>query len=58
MLSESWLKGKLSTHKGQIGSEEKADNDSINNQMTLIAKMYRLKLAQKNLNIHVIIHHI
>ena len=62
MLSESWLKGKLSTHKGQIESEEKADNDSTNNQMTLIAKMYRLKLAQKNLNmdlnIHVIIHHI
>ena len=39
MLSESLLKGKLSTHKGQIESEEKADNDSINNQMTLIAKM-------------------
>ena len=31
MLSESWLKGKLSTHKGQIESEEKADNDIINN---------------------------
>ena len=27
MLSESWLKGKLGTHKGQIESEEKADYD-------------------------------
>ena len=31
MQSESWLKGKLSTHKRQIESEEKADNDIINN---------------------------
>ena len=27
------------------------------NQMSLIVKMYRSKIAQKNLNIHVMFHH-
>ena len=49
-----------STHKIQMGSEEKADDDQTKNQITLITKMCRLKIAQKNLNmnlnIHVMIH--
>ena len=46
-----------STNKRQRESEKKADDDQDQEQMTLIAMMYRLKVAQ-NMNIHVMIHHI
>ncbi len=51
-----------STHVRQRESVEKADDNHYQEQMTLIAKIYRLKIAQKNLNmnlnIHVMVHHI
>ena len=47
-----------STHKRQSESEEKLMMIKTKNQMTLIAKIYSLKIAQKNLNIHVMIHYI
>ena len=63
MLSESWLKDKHPClvfvkvrirHKG--GLRRRLMLIKTKNRMTLIAKMYRLKIAQKN--IHVMIHHI
>ena len=66
MLSESWLKDKhpcLVYVKVLIRDKKKSLRRRLmmiktKDQMTLIAKMYMLKIAQKNLNIHAIIHHI
>ena len=67
MLSKSWLKDKppclaiVNVHISDKGSlKRRLMMVKIKNQMTLIVKMYRLKIAQKNLNmnlnIHVMIH--
>ena len=68
MLSESWLKDKhpclffVKEHIRDEGSlKRRLMMIMTKNQTTLIVKMYRLKIAQNNLNmnlnIHVMIHH-
>ena len=62
MLSESWLNGAFllsfcqSTHRDKGCLRRRLVMIKTKNQMTLIAIVYRLKIAQKNLNMNLNIH--
>ena len=57
-MAKAFLLSCQSTHRDKGSLRRRLMMIKTKNQVTLIAKMHRLKIAKKNLNIHDTIHHI